>query len=79
MYAVADCHRNRLILTLMYQNGPAPVDVSELSCKDIPRTVWTYFERSRSKTGEVWRGVTTPDTVEAVSYTHLTLPTTPYV
>lgn len=53
--------RGRLIVTLMYQCGPAPVDVSELRRGDIPREAWAYFEKSRSKTGEVWRGVTTPD------------------
>jgi hypothetical protein len=53
-----------LIVALMYQNGQAPVDVSLLCCGDYPSEPWTYFERSRSKTGEVWRGVSTPDVCE---------------
>lgn len=67
LYAVADCSRDRLILTLMYQHGPAPIDVSELCCSDLPREPWTYFEKSRSKTGEIWRAVSTPDTTEALN------------
>jgi integrase len=60
----ADCARDRLIVALMFQNGPAPIDVSLLCCEDYPLEPWVYFERSRSKTGEVWRGVSTPDVCE---------------
>lgn len=60
----ADCARDKLIVALMYQNGPAPVDASLLCCGDYPVEPWVYFERSRSKTGEVWRGISTPDVCE---------------
>ena len=66
MVAKADCARDRLIVALMYQNGPAPVDVAELCVGDYPLEPWTYFERSRSKTGEVWRGVSMPDVCECL-------------
>jgi hypothetical protein len=36
LFAVADCARDKLIVALMYQNGPAPVDVSLLCCGDYP-------------------------------------------
>jgi site-specific recombinase XerD len=61
IFGGADSARDRLIVALMYQNGPAPMDMSLLKCGDLPREPWVYFERNRSKTGEVWRGITTPD------------------
>jgi integrase len=61
LYSVADSARDRLIIAVMYQMGPAPVDVAGLQVGDLPTEPWRYFERSRSKTGEVWRGVVTPD------------------
>lgn len=61
VFSKADCKRDRLIVALMAQNGPAPVDVSLLCVGDYPLEPWQYFERGRSKTGEVWRGVSTPD------------------
>jgi integrase len=61
MISHAEGARDRLIVTLMYQCGAAPVDVSELQRVDLPQDPWVYFEKSRSKTGEVWRGVSTPD------------------
>lgn len=63
---VADCARDKLIVSVMYQNGPAPVDVADLVVGDYPETPWTFFITSRSKSGEVWRGVSTPDTCEAL-------------
>ena len=36
LFAVADCARDKLIVALMYQNGPAPIDVSLLCCGDYP-------------------------------------------
>ncbi|MGA2522940.1 MAG: hypothetical protein ABSF65_02160 [Candidatus Bathyarchaeia archaeon] len=66
IFGVADSARDRLIVALMYQNGPAPVDVSLLCCCDYPSEPWTYFERSRSKTGEVWHGISTPDVCECL-------------
>jgi integrase len=69
LYTAADNSRNRLIIALMYQNGPDPVDIASLTCSDIPLEPFKYFEKSRSKTGEIWRAVTTPDiTYELVSY-----------
>lgn len=55
--------RGRVILCLAYQAGAAPVDISEICCGDLPLEAFKYFEKTRSKTGEVWRGVTTPDLV----------------
>ncbi|MFA5365869.1 MAG: hypothetical protein WC325_11870, partial [Candidatus Bathyarchaeia archaeon] len=55
--------RGKVIVCLAYQNGAAPVDISELCCGDLPLEPFSYFEKARSKTGEVWRGVTTPDLV----------------
>ncbi len=66
LFAVADCARDKLVVALMYQNGPLPVDVSLLCCGDYPSEPWIYFERSRSKTGEVWHGVSTPDVCECL-------------
>ncbi len=62
----ADSKRDRFIVALMAQNGPAPVDVSLLCVGDYPLEAWQYFERSRSKTGQVWRGVSTPDVCECL-------------
>jgi integrase len=61
LYTIADGSRDRLIVALMYQNGLAPVDVSCLNVGDLPQEEWAYYEKSRSKTGEIWRSVVTPD------------------
>lgn len=61
VFNTADCKRDRLIVALMAQNGPAPVDISLLCKGDYPLEPWQYFERNRSKTGQVWRGISTPD------------------
>jgi len=61
LYTIADCSRDRLIVALMYQNGLAPVDVSLLNVGDLPVEEWAYYEKSRSKTGEIYRSVVTPD------------------
>ena len=45
----------------MYQNGLSPVDVAALNVGDYPLEPWNYFERSRSKTGEIIRAVSMPD------------------
>jgi integrase len=58
---IADSSRDKLIIALMYQNGLSPVDVSLLKVGDLPKTEWSYYEKSRSKTGEIWRGIITPD------------------
>jgi len=61
LYTIADGSRDRLIIALMYQNGLAPVDVSLLNVGDLPSEEWAYYEKSRSKTGEIFRSVVTPD------------------
>jgi len=61
LYTIADNSRDRLIIALMYQNGLAPVDVSCLSVGDLPSEQWAYYEKSRSKTGEIFRAIITPD------------------
>jgi integrase len=61
LYGLADCSRDRLIIALMYQNGLCPVDLSLLEVGDLPLEPWMYYEKSRSKTGEMWRSATTPD------------------
>lgn len=66
LYGKADSALHRLVVALMYQNGCAPKDASLLCCGDYPRAPWIYFERSRSKTGEIWRGISTPDVCECL-------------
>ena len=61
LYLMADNSRDRLIVALMYQNGLSPIDVSLLNVGDLPLEPWSYYEKSRSKTGEIFRQVTTPD------------------
>jgi len=61
LYTIADNSRDRLIIGLMYHNGLTPIDVSLLKVGDLPQEEWAYYEKSRSKTGEIWRGVVTPD------------------
>ncbi len=61
VYNVADSARNKLLVSLMYHTGAAPIDVSSLDLEDLPTETWSYFELSRNKTGEVWRGIITPD------------------
>src|SRR4030042_2872250 len=63
LYTIADCSRDRLIIALMYQNGLSPVDVSLLNVGDLPSEEWAYYEKSRSKTGEIFKSVVTPDIV----------------
>jgi integrase len=64
LISFADSDRDKFIVTVMYQNGPVPIDVSKLNVGDYPSEPWVYFEFSRSKTGIVWRGVSTPDACE---------------
>ena len=61
LYTIADCSRDKLIVAVMYQNGLVPVDVSLLNVGDLPAEEWAYYEKSRSKTGEIFRQVITPD------------------
>src|ERR1035437_8619583 len=66
LVAKADSARDKLIVAIMYQNGPAPIDISLLCCGDYPSESWVHFERSRSKTGEVWHGISTPAVCECL-------------
>lgn len=66
LFTRADCSRDKFIVAAMYQNGFTEVDVSCLGVNDYPLEPWQYFERSRSKTGEVIRGVSMPDACEAL-------------
>ena len=61
LYTHAQNYRDRLIVALMFQNGLSPVDVSEIKVGNLPLKEWGYYEKSRSKTGEIWHGVVTPD------------------
>lgn len=72
LFNIADSARDKLIIALMYQHGPAPKDVCSLTCGDYPLEPWTYFEFNRSKTGEIWRGVSTPDVCDCLKQ-HLTV------
>lgn len=67
LFVAADSSRDKLIIALMVQHGPTPVDVSKMCYGDYPEAPWMYFEKSRSKTGEVWRGVSTPDVCECMA------------
>lgn len=64
LISYADCARDKFIVAVMFQSGPAPIDVAALQVGCYPVEPWVYFEFSRSKTGEVWRGVSTPDVCE---------------
>jgi integrase len=57
----ADCARDHLIVTLMFHHGLLPVDLAALRIGDYPLTPWVYFTGSRSKTGEEYHAVSTPD------------------
>jgi integrase len=61
LYTIADNSRDRLIVALMYQNGLSPVDISLLNVGDLSLEEWSYYEKSRSKTGEIFRAIITPD------------------
>lgn len=67
LFGSADSARDKLIIALMYHHGPTPVDVSKLCGGEYPSEPWQYFEKSRSKTGEVWRGISTPDVCECMA------------
>ena len=43
LFVVADSARDKLIVALMYQNGPSLVDVSLLCCGDYPSEPWDLF------------------------------------
>ena len=61
LMSVADSALKRFIIVLGYQHGMLPVDISNMKIGEYPSQSWTYFETSRSKTGEVCHCVSTPD------------------
>ena len=68
-----------------YENDPDQIkyinEVSELVRANGWPVIWTYVAYVESgEDAGVWGTRTdTPDSLQTVSYTHLTLPTTPYV
>ena len=66
LIAKADSARDKLLVALMYHTGLNPIDVSGLKVGDLPQEPFGYFERSRSKTGEVMRGVVSPDVADGL-------------
>ncbi|MDR1993149.1 MAG: hypothetical protein LBQ98_06625, partial [Nitrososphaerota archaeon] len=67
LYSFADNCRDKLIVALAYQCGLAPIDIINIDCHKIPSEPYKYFEGSRSKTGEIWHGVSTPEIVQEYS------------
>jgi hypothetical protein len=69
IYSFCDSARDRLIFALAYQNGLAPIDIAEIKCSKLPTEPFKYYMGSRSKTGEIWHGITTPEVAqEFVAY-----------
>jgi hypothetical protein len=69
IYGFCDSARDRLIFALAHQNGLVPVDIAGIKCSKLPTEPFKYYEGSRSKTGEIWHGVTTPEIIqEFLSY-----------
>jgi site-specific recombinase XerD len=61
LYSYADCARDRLVIGLVFHHGLLPVDIANLKIGDYPVEPWTYFIGHRSKTGETYHAVSTPD------------------
>ena len=76
LYRIADSARDRAIICHLFQNGLAPIDVSKLTVADldtciiktkgyeerpIELEVWSYFTSNRSKTGELYYAIITPE------------------
>ncbi|MDR0493207.1 MAG: hypothetical protein LBH74_06195 [Nitrososphaerota archaeon] len=66
IYSFCDSARDRLIFSLAYQYGLDPIDIAEGNWSKLPTEPFKYYEASRSKTGEIWRCVTTPEIVQEV-------------
>jgi len=62
LIANAQLKRDCFIISVMYQHGLDPVDFSDWRIGDYPTEPWNYKEFSRSKTGEICRIISTPDT-----------------
>jgi integrase len=61
LYGFADCARDRLVVALGFHHGLLPVDMAKLVIGDYPVEPWIYFVGHRSKTGEVYHAVSTPE------------------
>ncbi|MDR0471548.1 MAG: hypothetical protein LBH79_07505 [Nitrososphaerota archaeon] len=64
IYSFCESPRDRLIFALAYQYGLAPVDIAENDWSKLPIEPFKYYEGCRSKTGQIWRCVTTPEIVQ---------------
>ncbi|MDR2203987.1 MAG: site-specific integrase [Nitrososphaerota archaeon] len=56
-----DSVRNKLLITMIYQNGILPVDLANLKIGDYPSKPWVYYKRKRSKSNKYWKSASTPD------------------
>ncbi|MDR2204101.1 MAG: site-specific integrase, partial [Nitrososphaerota archaeon] len=56
-----DSARNKLIITMIYQNGILPVDLANLKIGDYPTKPWIYYKRKRCKSNKYWKSTSTPD------------------
>ncbi|MCL2643427.1 MAG: site-specific integrase [Candidatus Bathyarchaeota archaeon] len=54
--------RNRLIITIAYQNGLLPADIANLKIGDYPTEPYIAFRKLRQKSNTPYYGVSTPDT-----------------
>ena len=76
LYRLADSARDRGIISILFQSGLAPIDVSKLTIADfedcilktkgyeerpIELEVWSYRTGNRSKTGELYYQVISPE------------------
>jgi len=61
LLAHADCARDKLLITMIFQNGILPVDLANLRIGDYPSKPWVYYKQKRSKTGKYWKSASTPD------------------
>ncbi|MDR0493839.1 MAG: hypothetical protein LBH74_09425 [Nitrososphaerota archaeon] len=64
IYRFCDSARDRLIFALAYHHGLAPIDIAEINWSKIPSEPFKYYQGGRSKTGEIWHGVTTPEIIQ---------------
>ena len=64
--AGSNTSRNMSILCFAYQNGLDPIDIANLKIEDIldeagQVKAWQYYKKPRSKTGQLWHIVLTPE------------------
>ncbi|MCL2358688.1 hypothetical protein [Candidatus Bathycorpusculum sp.] len=67
IYSFCDSSRDRLIFVLACQYGLNPIDIAEGDWFNLPTEPFKYYESSRSKTGEIWRSVTTSELVQELA------------